>query len=103
MLGGRDEDALAHEAGGVTHAGDIAPTGGDGEVVEVSANEDDASRRRRWKNADLYGNPVVEADAGYLDGFWMVVSKRKDDSLLSADGRAAVPAGAVEGCVTDSL
>ena len=42
VLGGGDEDALAHEAGGVGDLGDVAAGGGDFEVVEVGAAEDDA-------------------------------------------------------------
>ena len=42
VLGGLDEDALAHERGGVADAGDVAAGGGDLEVVEVGAAEDDA-------------------------------------------------------------
>ena len=42
MFGGRNQDALAHEAGGVTDLGDISPGGFYFEVVEVGAAEDDA-------------------------------------------------------------
>ncbi len=42
VFGGGDEDALAHEAGGVGDLGDVAAVGGDLEVVEVGAAEDDA-------------------------------------------------------------
>jgi hypothetical protein len=42
VLGGLDEDALAHEGGGVGDASDVATGGGDFEVVEVGAAEDDA-------------------------------------------------------------
>ena len=42
MLCRRDEDALAHQAGGVGNFGDIAADGLDLEVVEVGAPEDDA-------------------------------------------------------------
>jgi hypothetical protein len=42
VLGGLNEYALAHEGGGVADAGDVATSGGDFEVVEVGAAEDDA-------------------------------------------------------------
>ncbi len=42
MFGGLDEDALAHERGGVGDACYVAAGGGDLEVVEVGAAEDDA-------------------------------------------------------------
>ena len=42
MLGGGDEDALAHETGGVGNLGHVAADGLDFEVVEVGAAEDDA-------------------------------------------------------------
>jgi hypothetical protein len=40
VLGGGDEDALAHEAGGVTDFGDVAAGCWDFEVVKVGAAED---------------------------------------------------------------
>ena len=40
VFGGRDEDALAHEAGGVTDFGDVAAGCWDFEVVKVGAAED---------------------------------------------------------------
>lgn len=42
VLGGLDEDALAHEGGGVGDARDIATRCGDFEVVQVRAAEDNA-------------------------------------------------------------
>src|SRR5581483_8886425 len=42
MLGGGDEHALPHEAGGVANLGDVAADGGNFEVVEIGAAEDDA-------------------------------------------------------------
>ena len=45
VLGGRDEHALFHQAGGVADLGDIAADGLDLEAVEVGAAEDDAGSR----------------------------------------------------------
>jgi len=42
VLGGGDEHAFLHEAGGVADASDVADVGLDGEIVEVGAAEDDA-------------------------------------------------------------
>ncbi len=42
VLGGLDEDRLAHEGGRIADLGDVAAGGGDFEVVEVGAAEDDA-------------------------------------------------------------
>ena len=41
MLGGGDENALAHQAGGVGDLGDVAADGLDLEVVEIGAAKDD--------------------------------------------------------------
>ena len=51
MLGGGDEHALAHEAGGVADLGDVAADGGNFEVVEVGAAEDDAGTGGRGQQA----------------------------------------------------
>ena len=46
MLGSGDEDALAHQAGGVGDLRDVAADGLDFEVVEIGAAEKDASAGR---------------------------------------------------------
>ena len=51
MLGGGDQHALAHQAGGVADFGHIAADGGNFEVVEVGAAEDDAGASRSGQEA----------------------------------------------------
>ena len=46
VLGGGDQDALPHQAGGIADARHVAPTGGDREVVQVGAQENDAGARQ---------------------------------------------------------
>jgi len=63
VLGGGDEDALAHEGGGVGDFGDVASGGGDLEVVEVGAAEDDAGAGGRGDEAEGDFGAGVEAYA----------------------------------------
>jgi hypothetical protein len=63
VLGGLDEDALAHEGGGVGDARDIAAGGGDLEVVEVRTAEDDAGAGGRGNEAHGDFGAGVEADS----------------------------------------
>ena len=67
VLGGGDEHALAHEAGGVADLGDVAAGGGDFEVVEVGAAEENAAAAGRGQQPHLDGSSAVQADAGELD------------------------------------
>ena len=60
VLGGLDEDALAHERGGVRDARDVATGGGDLEVVQVGAAEDDAGAGGRGNEAHGDGGAGVE-------------------------------------------
>jgi hypothetical protein len=53
VFGGGEEDALLHEAGGVTDAGDIVAVGFDGEIVEIYAAEDYAGIRGSGMKAKL--------------------------------------------------
>ena len=68
VLGGLDEDALAHEGGGVGDAGDVAAGGGDLEVVEVGAAEDDAGAGGRGDETHGDGGAGVQAYALEVDG-----------------------------------
>lgn len=68
MLGGGNENALAHQAGGVADFLYIAPTGRDGKAVQVSTDKDNAGGRRSRKNTDANGNTMVQPDAGSSDG-----------------------------------
>src|SRR6266481_3626892 len=46
VLSGGEQDALLHEAGGVTYASDVVAVGLDGEIVKINAAENDAGIRR---------------------------------------------------------
>ncbi len=72
VLDGLDENALAHEGGGVGDACDVAAGGWDLEVVEIGAAEDDAGACGGGDEAHLNGCAGVKADAvkaeGLVDG-----------------------------------
>ena len=79
VLGGGDEDALAHERGGVGDFCDVAAGGGDLEVVEVGAAEDDAGTGGRGDEAEGDFGSGMETDSTEdqrgVDGlfeFWVV-------------------------------
>ena len=67
MFGGGDENALAHQAGGVRNFGDVASGGGDFETVEIGAAKDNARTRRSGQQAHSDRSTAVEANAGELD------------------------------------
>ena len=70
VLGGGDQDALAHQAGGVADARHVPPTGGNREgvqAIEIGPQEDDAGGNRRGKNANVHGDAGVKADSGGFD------------------------------------
>ena len=67
VLGGGDQHALAHQAGGVADARHVPPTGGDREVVQIGAHEDDAGGGGSGKDPDVYGNAAVKPDAAGFD------------------------------------
>jgi hypothetical protein len=60
VLGGGEENALLHEAGGVTNASDVVAVGFDGKVIEVNTAEDDPSVWRSWLKAELRMDAGVE-------------------------------------------
>ena len=68
MFGGRDEDALFHQAGGVADAGDVAAAGFDSEGVEVGAMENNSSAGGSGEDSEVDGSAAVEADSGAGDG-----------------------------------
>ena len=45
----------------------MTPTGGDGEIVEIGADENDAGRGRRGQDADVDLDSVVKPYAARLD------------------------------------
>jgi hypothetical protein len=53
MLGGGEQNALFHEARGITDASDVAPLGLDREVIQVDAAKDDACFGRGGYQADV--------------------------------------------------
>jgi hypothetical protein len=72
MLRGREQDALLHEAGGVTDAGDVVAVGFDRKIVQVNPTENDTRIRRSWLKTKLGVDAGVEAHTlgfyGALDG-----------------------------------
>jgi hypothetical protein len=60
VLGGGEEDALLHEAGGIADASDIVAVGFDREVVEVNAAENDAGVWRSGLETELGVDAGVE-------------------------------------------
>ncbi len=68
VLGGGDEHALAHEAGGVADLGHVAAGGGNLEVVEIGAAKDDARAARRRQQAHGYRRAGVQSHARKLNG-----------------------------------
>ncbi len=75
MLGGGDQHALPHQAGGIAYASHVAPTGGDMEIVEIGAEENDAGGRRRGKNSNGDGDAAVKPDP--LSLYWPLDSGLK--------------------------
>jgi hypothetical protein len=67
VLGGGDEHALAHEAGGVADLGDVAAGGGDFESIEIGAAKDDARAGGGGQEAHAHGSAAVKANAGELN------------------------------------
>ncbi len=67
MFGGGNQYALAHEAGGVGNASDVLPGGGEGEIPEVGAEEDDAGTGGGGPDFDIYRNAMVQTNARYGD------------------------------------
>src|SRR5579862_47946 len=72
MLGGRDQHALTHQAGGVAYARHMPPACRDREAVQIGALENNAGRNRCRENSDGNWNTAMQADTrgryGALDG-----------------------------------
>lgn len=62
VLGGGEQDALLHEAGGVADASDVVAVGFDGKVVEIDAAENDAGVGGSWEKTNVGVDAGVEAD-----------------------------------------
>ena len=67
MLGGGDQDALAHQAGGVGDLGDVAADGLDFEVVEIDAAEEDTSAGRGREKSQMNGGAAMKTDSRKWD------------------------------------
>jgi hypothetical protein len=68
MLGGGDEDALAHQAGGVADPRDVPPTGGDWEIIEIAADKDQTRGHGGRKDSNLYRYAAVKPYARNFHG-----------------------------------
>ena len=68
VLGGGDEHALLHQAGGVADLGDVLADGWHVESVEIDAAKHDARSSRSGQDAQMYGRSAVEPDATTFDG-----------------------------------
>ena len=68
MLGGGEQDALLHEAGGVADAGDVVAVRFDWEIVEVDAAKDYAGIRGSGLKAEFSVNAGMETDSLGFDG-----------------------------------
>jgi hypothetical protein len=62
MLGGLDEDGLAHERGRIANLGDVAAGGGNFKVVQIGAAEDDAGAGGGGNEPHGNLGATVEAD-----------------------------------------
>lgn len=60
MLGGGEQDALLHKAGGVADASNVVAVGFDGKIVEVNAAENDTGVRRSREKPELSVDTGVE-------------------------------------------
>jgi hypothetical protein len=60
VLGGGEQDALLHEAGGVAYASDIVAVGFDREIVQVDTAEDDAGVWGSGEKTELSVDTGVE-------------------------------------------
>src|ERR1035438_4937456 len=84
VLRGRDQDALAHQAGGIADARYMPPTGGDREAVEIGADENHAGGDRRRQNTNVHGHPGVQA---YSRGLYRALDRGlKPQSVSPASG-----------------
>jgi hypothetical protein len=68
VLGGGDEHAFFHQAGGVADAGNVAADGFDLEAVQIGAAKYDAGAGRGGKNAHGDGSATVQSDSTAFHG-----------------------------------
>ena len=67
MLSGRDQNALFHQTGGITYAGDVPADGLHLKTVEIDPAEDYAGSSGSGKNAQPHWGTGVQADPVALD------------------------------------
>ena len=67
VLHGREQHALFHQAGGVTHPRDVANVRFDLEVVQVHPPENDAGICRSWNQPQVAAHGGVKSDAASFD------------------------------------
>jgi len=60
VLGGGEQDALLHKAGGIANTSDVVAMGFDGEVVKINAAENDAGIRRSGEETKVRVDTGVE-------------------------------------------
>ena len=63
VFGRRDQDALTHQAGRIAYTGHVLPTGGDLEILQIGANENDSCSRRSGQHPDPDWNPAMKSNA----------------------------------------
>ena len=64
MFRGGDQNALAHEAGGIADFGHVPADGGNFESIEIGAAKHDAGASRGGKQAHVNRRATVKANAG---------------------------------------
>ena len=67
MLGGGDEHAFFHQAGGIANLGDVAARGLDLVIIEINSAEDNAGACSCRQNAETHRNPAVQSYTFALD------------------------------------
>jgi len=68
MLGGLNQHALPHQAGGVAYLGYIASGGGNLKIVQIGAAKDDARAARRGQKAQMHRRARVQTYPAELQG-----------------------------------
>jgi hypothetical protein len=70
MLGGREQDALPHQAGGVADAGNIVAMSLNRKIVKIHTAKDDTTVRRGGEETQVGIDSGVKANA--FDFHWAV-------------------------------
>jgi hypothetical protein len=63
MLGGRKQNALFHQTGGVTHARDVVALGFDGKVIKIHAPKNDPSLGGSGRQGQVPVHTSVKANS----------------------------------------